>query len=179
MPSAAEKDPLLKIPPRPYKTKKFKRSRFKLLNIRRYELRPGTQTTLQRTPHTLHFYQPRTAHRTPSISISRRIHRAPRRCAGTFAPLLFDPARVVCRVCVRRRLRPSVRLLHTSSRWFLSQLISAAYCGCSTYMTCSVCLRVKDTRTCSNLPYCLTSLQRSSGTNPFHHMCMHHLLCML
>ena len=38
------------------------------------------------TNYTLARKQPRSAHRTPSISIPRRIHRAPRRCAGTFAP---------------------------------------------------------------------------------------------
>ena len=35
-----------------------------------------------------------------------------------------------------------------------------------------MCLRVYDARTCSNLPYYLTFLQRSCGTNPFHHLCM-------
>ena len=52
--------------------------------------------------------------RTPSISIPCRIHRVPQGCAKHFASLLFDPASVICRVCVRRRLRPSVWLLHTS-----------------------------------------------------------------
>ena len=88
VPWAAEKNPVPKVPP-PYKPIKSKRPRF------RSKSNGDTNYTLARK-------QTRSAHRTPSFSIPRRIHRASRRCAGTFAPLLFYPARVVCRVCVRR-----------------------------------------------------------------------------
>ena len=83
-----------KKPPRPYNTIKSKRLRFKSNGATNYTLARKQPRSAHRTPSISipRRMQRRSAHRTPSISISLRIHRAPRRCAGPFAPLLFDPA---------------------------------------------------------------------------------------
>ena len=76
---------------------------------RRYELHPGRKTTSS-------------AHRTLSISIPCRIHRALRRYAGTFAPLLFDPAPAVCRVCVQSNGRAPNQTALRTTPWHANTL---------------------------------------------------------
>ena len=67
-PGLRKKCPLPKIPPRRYKTIKFKRPPSKLQIKRRYELHPlGTQTTSQRTQHTLYFYPSSDAPRSSAL----------------------------------------------------------------------------------------------------------------
>ena len=64
---------------------------------------PGHANNEQRTPHTLYFYPSSDTPRSSALRWNLRL------CCSIL------PC-VVCRVCVRRRLRPSVRLLHTFSR---------------------------------------------------------------
>ena len=98
---------LPKKPSSPDQTIKFKRLRFK--NKRRYDLHPGTQTTSS-------------AHRTSSFFIPRRIHRALRRYAGTFAPILFNPALAVCSVCVQSNGRASNQAALRTTPWHANTL---------------------------------------------------------
>ena len=126
-PGLRTKNPFPKVPPRPYRTIKFIRPRFKSTalrttpwhanNLAAHTAHPLFLSTSQRTPHTLYFYS---SSDTPRSSALR----------WNFCASAVRSCTCGLRVCVRRRLLPSVRLLHTFSRWFLSKLIPAACCGC-------------------------------------------------